>query len=360
MTGIYIHIPFCVKKCAYCSFVSERVSDERKAQYLKRLAEEIRSGLSARPDADTVYIGGGTPSLLSPKELEAALVPVIENVNLFNPEISMEANPESVTRDKINAAKSLGVNRISLGLQSMSDIVLRKSGRIHTKNDFLRAIDAVYDAGIENISADLMLGLPGQDIDGVSSDIAELKSLPIKHLSVYALKVEEGTPMCGNYEPDADLQADMYETVLTALGDEFPRYEVSNFARAGYECRHNIKYWRLDPYFGFGAAAHSLCDNVRYANPDGIDAYMRGEPKASLPIPSGEQKQEFIMLGLRLAAGISVSEYRARYGEGLFSSAHAAGISKHLKTGALLLEGDALRLSSDAFYIMNTVLTDIL
>ncbi len=315
--GIYIHIPFCVKKCNYCSFYSVSPSGDIKGRYVKRITEELKrwGGQTARP-INTLYIGGGTPSLLTAKELELILSVVRDNFNLLpNAEITLEINPGDDTLPLLKAAASLGINRISIGVQSAKDEELKLLGRRHSFKDAVKTVEVARFCGINNISADIMIGLPHSNRDSLQVSIDGILSLGTQHISAYILKVEEGTPFYRDNIslPDDDAMADQYLQMCTAFKDAgYGHYEISNFARPGFESRHNNRYWLLEDYIGIGPAAHSFFEGKRFYYPADLSNFIKG----STPVSDGEggDEQEFIMLALRLSRGLVFEEYKARFG----------------------------------------------
>ncbi len=325
-TGIYIHVPFCRSKCYYCDFCSRTRADEDvKELYTQRLCEEIediseRIG-NDRPMADTVYFGGGTPTLLSPYQFEKILGAVEQNFGIEKgAEITAETNPKTADAQKLGEMRSVGINRLSIGMQSVHDNELRALGRIHTFADFEKTFSDARRAGFDNISADLMYGIPEQTKKSFAESINTLAALSPEHISSYSLTVEEGTPFWNRRDklilPDEETVSDMYllmGDILRAYGYE--KYEISNFAHKNKESRHNLKYWRREDYLGFGPAAHSFYGGVRFAHSRDIEAYLRGENiiQSSDTIAGEEAMDEYVMLGMRLSEGIDVERFNALF-----------------------------------------------
>ncbi len=359
--GIYIHIPFCKSKCAYCSFVSDACLSDCK-DYVDALIREIRDVGGGR-HADTVYIGGGTPSVLKRGELKRIMSAVRENFSLFdNAEISSECNPDSATREFFDECVSSGVNRVSMGLQSANDALLKKIGRIHTFGQFTDSVEAARAAGLENIGADLMLGLPSQTEKDVTDALRAVIERGLKHVSVYGLSVEEGTPLYkSGYEPDEDMCADFYDLCYETLKSAgYHRYEVSNFAIAGKECRHNIKYWTSKPYLGFGVAAHSFYGNTRRENTADRKRYMTGERVEKITeLTKADRIEETIMLSLRTDRGLDLTEFENKSGCDLLKSKRSE-IDRLKKLGLINIDGKRLRLTEQAYYKMNYVILALL
>lgn len=309
MTGIYVHIPFCVKKCPYCDFYSLAQKGLQK-EYAAALIGEMKQYRGLR--ADTVFIGGGTPTAIGGLLLEVVRG-VNENFILENGcEFTVEANPATADDSLFAALRALGVNRLSIGAQSFDDGELKLLGRAHTARDTEETVCAAKKAGFSNISLDLMLGIPRQTLESARKSALRAVALGAQHISAYSLIIEENTPFYGRELPlpDEELEREIYYQTRDLLQENgFSRYEISNFAKAGRECRHNIKYWTLEDYMGFGAAAHSLCLGERFFNEANVKAYIGGAGRrVSEEFLSGEiREKERFMLGLRMAAGIAYS-----------------------------------------------------
>lgn len=305
--GLYIHIPFCLRKCSYCDFYS--VTDLSLAEAYTKAA--VRNIKALNTVFDTVYFGGGTPSLLSPEQLHKMLSAARLTADA---EISMECNPCSGYDPK--ALRGIGVNRLSIGIQSFCDAELKALGRLHTAREAEEAVKAAYSAGFENISADIMLAVPGQTRESLSRSLDILDSLPLTHISAYMIKVEEGTPLYRNSEllhliPDEDETADMYLTAVERLKDSgFLQYEISNFAKRGFECKHNLKYWHCEEYAGIGSAAHSFINGERYCCPPDVKKFIGDSLQEKIFLEKGGDSCERAMLSLRLTGeGIRLAEY---------------------------------------------------
>ena len=320
--GIYIHIPFCKKKCSYCDFYS--VADESLVEpYAKALTAHMREALTllSGQAVDTVYIGGGTPALIGAKNLEGYLSLIRKGTALSpNAEVTVELNPESTDAKLVKKLRRAGVNRLSLGMQSACDEELQALGRLHSAGDVKRAVADIRAGGIENFSLDLMYGLPGGTRERFLDTLGEAIALKPKHISCYGLKLEEGTPLYERRDslvlPDEDALADLYLETVDILGRAgYGQYEISNFAMPGYESRHNMKYWTLQEYIGFGAAAHSDFAGKRYSYLKDvagyIDAIREGDAVTDSmeQIPMVERAAEYVMLGLRTAHGITGNDY---------------------------------------------------
>ena len=326
-TGIYIHVPFCLSKCHYCDFCSRtRADEETKCLYVKRLCDEVRAcgeGLGEkRPTADTVYFGGGTPTLLSPVQFSSILDTVNEVFGIdSNAEITAETNPKSADSKKLCDMRALGINRLSIGMQSVHDNELKALGRIHNHADFLATFSDARRAGFDNISADLMYGIPLQTRESFAESIKALVTLSPEHISSYCLTVEEGTNFGRRRDslvlPDEDTVSDMYRDMTELLGESgYEKYEISNFAHNGQVSRHNLKYWKRESYFGFGPAAHSFFGGVRFANSRDVESYLNGDDirEYSEMITGDGAIDEYVMLGMRLREGIDINEFNRLFG----------------------------------------------
>lgn len=324
--GLYVHIPFCRQKCSYCDFYSLPHSEEKMDAYtaaLVRHLEEVAPQAAAHV-VDTVYIGGGTPTYLGAARLKTILTAIRKRYRLsHDAEITVEANPDSACDVKaLRTLHRAGVNRVSLGVQSADDALLRRIGRIHTFDQVKQAAQAIRKAGIRNLSMDLIYGLPGQTLDQWLDTLAEVLALDPQHISCYGLKLEEGTPLYLRRKqetfPDDDQQAEMYLSAVDTLAQHgYEQYEISNFARPGFASRHNLKYWHMDEYAGFGPGAHSDFGDVRYGYLRDIDRYIAGELVLSEreTISRRERDMEYIMLRLRLARGADPREFENAFRE---------------------------------------------
>jgi oxygen-independent coproporphyrinogen-3 oxidase len=315
MTALYIHIPFCKKKCDYCDFVSYAGKEDLLDQYVGALLKESQA-LTSHLSPHTIYIGGGTPTLLSPEHFEKILSALrITHYELR--EITVEANPATADREKLKAIRELGVNRLSIGAQSFNDRHLKTLGRIHDSADIFRFYDDARSVGFENINLDLIFAIPGQTLDEWKDNISIAIGLNPNHLSAYNLTIEAGTPLhtqVANYAlriTDNDLEADMFEYTIDSLqAAGYKHYEISNFAKPGQECQHNINYWKNGNYIGIGAGAHSHVNGNRWANPDSIEGYLSSEPIWNRDVQSQvPSKSETLFLGLRLTDGLSVDHF---------------------------------------------------
>ena len=366
--GIYVHIPFCIKKCNYCDFCSfpDKLNTVGEA-YVDELIRRIRSASSSARDyeVDTVYFGGGTPSLLPPNLLARILNTIHEYLDVAkNAEITLECNPATASPVSLRELFEIGFTRLSIGLQSAVDSELRLLGRAHSLSDFITCFNDARRAGFDNISVDLMYGIPEQTEQTLSFSIDLLTSLAPEHISAYGLSVEEGTDFYRRKDTlniaDDDTQATMYALINQRLKDaEYSRYEISNFARTGFESRHNLRYWRALEYLGFGVAAHSYFGGERFGNSRDIDAFLRGKDIAEERevIVQQELRREFVMLGLRLTEGISYADYRSRFGSELDTDFPA---EHFIQQGFMTKKNGHLAFTEKGFLVSNTILADIL
>lgn len=327
---LYIHIPFCRQKCLYCDFASWAGRDDLMSAYVNAVKHDIETrAASLRREngpAATIYIGGGTPTAL-PRDLLLTLVQSAIDTSGMPGEFTVEVNPGTADEETLRQLRQCGVNRLSFGVQSFNNRLLRVIGRIHTAEEAEKAIRTAEKSGFSNVSLDLMYGLPGQNLDDLKSSVNRALSLPVTHISIYGLQVEEGTPFYRMYEegklalPDDDVTEAMYDYMTEELPRRgFRRYEISNFARPGFESRHNLGYWQDVPYLGVGAAAHSYLDGKRTENrrdpADYIRAVEAGEPVCFSEEESSRDiaMEEFAFLALRTASGIDESRFTTKFG----------------------------------------------
>ncbi len=368
--GLYIHIPFCNKKCDYCDFLSASFDDNVKAEYFGALFSEItnKSVTAQSYEVSTIYFGGGTPSSVDAKFIENTIKTIKENFHFQPQEITIECNPESLTEEKLLSYKACGINRISVGVQSLNDEVLSEIGRLHTKAQAIEVI-TLSKKYFDNVSADIMLGLPKQSLSDVEYAAKALIELGVKHLSSYGLSVEEGTPLFervqkGLWKPDEDIAVDMYEAVYNiALQYQMRRYEVSNFAYCGFESKHNYAYWKRIPYLGFGAGSHSYINNQRFNNIYDIRGYISllsqgvDVTRNCVKLSKDEQEYEEIMLALRTSEGLNISSFNKKFNCDFLKN-YCDAIEKNKKY--LNIGVDNISINSIYFYIMNSILVDFL
>lgn len=354
-TGLYIHIPFCKQKCKYCDFASFAGREFLLDDYLRALACE--AALSPVRRFETLYVGGGTPSLLSLAQLEQLVRLVEDN---FGPvkqfaESTLEANPESLTLEKLRFLRSAGFNRLSIGLQSLHDDELRLLGRVHNASAFLRAYEAACKAGFENINVDLIAGLPGQTLEKFNTSLQGVLALAPTHLSVYGLQIEEGTVFFeqGIVCDQLLMRRMLEQTRAQLLAAGFHHYEISNFARRGFEAKHNIHYWQYGPYIGLGSSAVSFTSGRRYQNTPDINAYIHALKTGKSPVVFTEQltgqarEGEKLMVGLRQLDGVELSPEQEQY--------FGKEIDKHIQNGLLRRCGKKVQLSEQGLYVANEV-----
>lgn len=373
--GLYLHIPFCVQKCRYCDFLSYPVgsvqenSDPRMAAYVERLCREIREwGKHCEAyTVDSVFLGGGTPSLLIGVQLTKLMDCIRESFRLTSDaECSMECNPGTAALDTLKAYREAGINRLSIGLQSACDQELRRLGRIHDRKQFEDCFQWARKAGFANINVDLMSALPGQTRESYEQTLRFVAQYDPEHLSAYSLILEEGTPL---YEenpilPDEDTDRLMYEdTKRILLEYGYHRYEISNYAKAGRECRHNCKYWTRGEYLGMGLGASSQMGHTRFQNPSDWTAYMETvrttQPDSMVTLSQREEMEEFMFLGLRLTAGIRESDFREAFGVTL-QEVYGEVLEKLITEKLLVRQKGMLRLTDYGTDVSNYVLAQFL
>ncbi len=361
--GLYVHIPFCVKKCRYCDFVS--FTNGNKREYLSALMEEMKKYSGEK--VNTVFIGGGTPTSLDSDELYDLLVFIGKNFEISNNyEWTVEMNPKTFDIKKLEMMKAAGVNRVSVGVQSFCDSELEIIGRIHNSSEAKEAI-AVTREIFPNFNIDLMSALPGQSIESFISTVNTALSFSPAHISCYSLILEEGTELFEMNEkgilnlPDEDSERKMYETTKMILEDNgYYRYEISNFAKKGFECAHNLKYWSCDEYIGVGLAAHSYIDGVRYANTSCMKNYLEGKTEEErISLTKKDMKSEYIIMSLRLANGIDTKLYKKKFKSDLYDE-YGEIIDKYIKYGLLEKNGVFYRLTDDGINVSNTVMCEFM
>jgi oxygen-independent coproporphyrinogen-3 oxidase len=366
--SVYIHVPFCQRRCAYCSFVSYAGREADIPAYTRALIEEIKLRRVEGAEVKTVYFGGGTPSLLPPDLLNLILKAIDEYYMLDDrAEITLEANPGTIDRKYLEAVRSLGVNRLSLGVQSLDDAELRLLGRIHTSNEAREAVKQARDAGFKNISLDFIYGVPGRSLETWRKMLTEIVTLGAQHLSLYGLTLEEDTPLHARVErgeipaPDNDAEASEYELAEEMLSDAgYIHYEISNWAKPGFESRHNTAYWKRTPYLGLGVAAHSFLEDKRIANTPDLDVYLSSLSQGKLPpqtievIDEAAALSEALFLGLRLDEGVSADDIQARFSIDLYSRFQDE-ISELVSYGLLASDGKVIRLTPRGRLLGNEV-----
>lgn len=373
--GIYIHIPFCKQKCFYCDFVSYANQDKYFQKYVQALNKEVNNFIDNNEfEVQTIYIGGGTPSLIDAKYIEEILH-IFEKRNLLKEvkEVTIEVNPGTVTEEKLRNYKNSGVNRLSIGLQSTEDKILKQIGRIHCYDDFLNTYKMAREVGFKNINVDLMIGLPNQKILDVKNSLEKIIKLepePPNHISVYSLIVEENTPIekmleSGELElPDEELERNMYWYVKNFLElNGYKHYEISNFAKLGNESKHNLDCWNQKEYVGFGVAAHSYIDDVRYGNIGNVEEYIKncenGEFGKNKVIDEVEndifsKEKEFMLIGLRKIEGVLIQDFKNKFGENpifVFKDE----LKKLVDENLLIVDFDRIKLTNKGLDLANIV-----
>lgn len=356
--SVYIHIPFCLSKCRYCSFISFNKL-EKKTGYLYSLLKEI-DYYYKEENLDTIYFGGGTPSLFSVNELKK----ILDKFNYSNnTEITIEVNPDSVNFEYLRGLKEVGFNRLSIGSQSFDDEILKIIGRRHNSEQIFQTIDWAKQAGFNNISVDLIYGLPNQTLDIFEKDLDKINTLDIQHVSLYGLKIEEGCYFYNNYPEniaDEDLQADMYLKAIEKL-EKFEHYEISNFAKNGCESKHNLNYWKENEYYGFGVAAHGFVDGVRYSNYCTLEEYMNNPISHEFGkfLTEQEQLEESIFLGFRISKGININEINSRFNIN-FCEKYKKVLDKYTETGHIIKTNLGYCLSNEGFLLSNLILAEFI
>ena len=371
--GVYIHIPFCKRKCYYCDFISFGNKEELVQKYINALADEIVESakqINREYEITTIYIGGGTPSFIDEENIEKILNNVYENYNVSKKaEITIEINPGTVTWEKITKYKQIGINRVSIGLQSTNDELLKQIGRIHNYEDFANTYNMVKKAGFDNINIDLMLGLPNQTIRDLQESLNKVIELNPKHISVYSLIVEEETPLQKMLEenkislPPEEMERDMYWLVKETLEkNDYEHYEISNFAKKGYESKHNLNCWEQKEYLGFGVAAHSYMNSKRFSNTSIIEEYIKnieeGKIKKNQTIEenqTNEDKQkEYMLLGLRKIEGVRIQQFKKKYVHNPLFLYHKE-LEKLVNEELIEIDGDYIKLTKKGLDLANLV-----
>ena len=371
MAGIYLHIPFCKSRCIYCGFFSTTFLSLRD-EYVRAVCRELevrRDYLHGDP-IKTIYFGGGTPSLLSFQQISTLLDTVYNIYNVHAREITLECNPDDAN-ESLSQLRALGINRLSMGLQTFDDKRLRFLHRRHTARQAIEAVTQAKAAGFDNISIDLMFGFPGQTLEQWKADVERAIALDVQHLSAYSLMYEEETALdklraAGTIaEIDEEVSLAMYEYLMEAMKRAgFEHYEISNFARPGKRSMHNSSYWKGIPYLGVGAGAHSFDGQTRQANPDSLATYLQGAEKGHFPaeteiLSRSEQYDEFVFTALRTCEGMNLETLKNTYGT-LFSDYCLQNAKKHLQQGRLLLENGQMRLSKKGLFVSNDIMSDLM
>ncbi len=358
--NVYIHIPFCKSKCRYCSFISFPKLELKKS-YLKALGEEI-SYFYENEILNTIYFGGGTPSLLKPQEFEK----IIGYFNINNQtEITAELNPETIDYDYLRELLDSGINRISIGCQTFNNKILKLIGRRHNSKQVEKAVINAQKAGINNISLDFIYGLPEQNIDDFISDLKHAADLGIEHISLYGLKIDEGCYFY-NHNPentaDEDMQAEMYLNAINTLTDiGFEHYEISNFSKSGFYSKHNLNYWNNNSYYGFGTAAHGYKDNIRYSNVNSVEEYIKNPyiHNKEKFLTQQEQLEEEIFLGFRKISGINKNLINEKFNIN-FDEKYSEILTKYISSGHIIKTNTGYKFSTNGILVSNIILSDFI
>ncbi len=376
--AVYIHIPFCNEICHYCDFAKVYYRNQKRDAYLQALEREIALTLSECPilgEIKTIYFGGGTPTALSIEELKQLFCIVNQYFRPFfapDIEITVEANPDSLTIEKLTFLYEQGVNRLSIGVQTFSDIHLAKMGRTHTKSQVEYVIEQSKNIGFRNINVDFIYGVPNQTHQEVMDDIEQFLQLDVQHISTYALIIEPHTKFFIQQnkgqliETADDIEADMYMAINEALlAAGYEQYELSNFAKPGCASKHNLTYWQNLPYYGFGLGAHGYLNNVRYANTKAITNYVKTLSGNERPLVENhkltreEQIEETIFLGLRTRIGVNKQQFTQRFGVSLLDI-YGETIAKHVQKGWIIETDESIVLAKDTLFIANQIMSDYL
>lgn len=366
MPGLYIHIPFCIQKCSYCDFISFPNSEEYHTKYIDMLAHEMEGYKGSK--IDTVFIGGGTPTILKNVLLEKLCRKIKENFVLTDDcEFTVEANPKTLNGEKLKTLKNGGVNRLSIGVQSFNDDELSVLGRIHNAADAYNTVCMAKNMGFENINVDLMSALPSQTYDKLKFTLEKAVSLEPTHISCYSLILEDGTLLEKKYSsgkitvPNEDDDRKMYSMVCEYLAEcGYEQYEISNFAKKGYECRHNIKYWECNEYIGLGVAAHSYMNKVRFYNTNSLKEYLDGNMRSGETVLTDKDLiEEFMIMGFRMTRGIAKSEFERRFNMSI-DDVYGDILDKHIKNGFIIYDSGYYKLSKKGIDVSNSVLCDFI
>ncbi|MGG3311458.1 radical SAM family heme chaperone HemW [Paenibacillus lautus] len=373
--AVYIHIPFCTNKCFYCDFNSYVLKDQPVMDYLRALDKEMELTVQANSPGriKSIFVGGGTPTVLKPNEMEYFLQSVKRHFPEWSDDIefSMEANPGTTDLEKLSVMREGGVNRISFGVQAFQNSLLTGIGRIHDTDDVYRSLENARRAGFENMSIDLMFGLPNQTLDMLAESVDKALELGLPHYSIYSLKVEENTLFHTMYQrnqlplPDEEDELNMYLLLMERMqAAGYKQYEISNFAKPGFESRHNMTYWRNEDYYGLGAGAHGYVGRQRHVNIKGVNPYNeaanQGLPRLeSFEVSREEAMEDFLMVGLRVLDGVSRSRFRQQFGTSM-EEVFAGPLNKMVSAGLLDSTEDEYKLSSQGILFGNDVFAEFI
>ncbi len=382
---LYVHIPFCIKKCAYCDFLSGPDDERKRQEYINTLIKEIqgyKTIFGEKYEVVSIFIGGGTPSILNGEQLLSIVEALHHSFSILKSvELSIEVNPGTVTREKLNVWKAAGINRLSIGLQSVNNEELKFLGRIHTYEEFLETYTMARKCGFENINIDLISAIPGQTLKSWKQTLSQVAELGAEHISAYSLIIEEGTPFYEQYGkgevnepcdqhrpqlPDEEEEREIYEITQKMLKQYgYMRYEISNYAKVGYACRHNLGYWERKEYLGIGLGASSLINHTRYHNASDYTDYISRvtdgeEVREDVEKLSREDEiEEFMFLGLRKTEGISIREFKEKFKKDI-ADIYGKNFVKLESAGLLQYSGDRICLTEQGINISNSVFIEFL
>jgi oxygen-independent coproporphyrinogen-3 oxidase len=373
--GIYIHIPFCRSKCYYCDFISFPKLDNKIDGYVDYIIKEmdLYQNLLGEYQVKTIFIGGGTPSYLEGQYIYKILYNIYKKFNGEKiEEITIEANPGTLNKEKLKIYKEIGINRISLGVQSLNDSLLKEIGRTHTSMDFYNSYELIRNIGFENVNVDLMFGLPNQTMDDCMRTLEEMVRLNVEHISYYSLILEENTLMNKWYKegkiklPNEDIEREMYHNGIKYLErNGYKHYEISNFSKEGFQCKHNLIYWKVKPYVGFGIAAHSNLKGKRFWNYNNFNKYYESLDKGIFPTEGEEnidkrmEIAEYLILGLRLIEGINKKDFLNRFNIKV-EDIYEDELKKHKEQGLLYIDDEWIRFTSRGLDLSDIVNIDLL
>lgn len=366
---LYIHIPFCVRKCAYCDFLSASGSEEAKASYTEALLREIEAVKTEKREVSSIFVGGGTPSALSPSLMGDIFEKIYKSFSVApDAEITIEANPGTLSKEKLFLYRNVGINRLSLGLQSPEAAELKSLGRIHTYEEFLESFSLAREAGFQNINVDLMCALPDQTYEGWIRNLRKVAALHLEHISAYSLIIEEGTPFAKRKLnlPDEDTEYRMYEDTAGILAEYgYEQYEISNYAKKDLACQHNVGYWTRKEYLGLGLGAASLWGNQRFSNTSDFSAYLKdsGSPEKIREnretLSLEDEMSEFMFLGLRMTEGVSKAEFLESFGTPI-ESVYGKVLDKYKSVGLLEETEGRIFLTRAGIHVSNGVMAEFL
>jgi len=371
--GVYVHIPFCKQKCYYCDFISFANKNEKQEQYIKAIKKEIDTYEFEKYNVTTIYIGGGTPSYIESKYIveliEKLKSKLTNNETKFDKiEITIEVNPGAVTKQKLQDFKSCGINRLSIGLQTTNNNLLKQIGRIHTYEEFLETYNMAKEVGFENINVDLMLGLPNQTIKDLKDSLEKVIRLGATHISVYSLIVEEGTVISKLLDeekielPSEETEREMYWYVKNTLElNGYKHYEISNFAKENKYSKHNMNCWKQEEYIGLGVAAHSYLNDTRFSNANNIEDYINNvENKEIEEVQTLEDKQnEFMLLGLRMLDGVDIASFKQKFGQNPIYL-YRDRLNKLVEDGLIVVDLNHIKLTNKGLDLANLVFEEFI